>query len=150
MKFSWKNFPEMLLIHDPKSEILKKAWKNFPRNPLSDHPVFGNIFQDLAIWVKVSLIQTEPWNAPKSMWKRINSRDGIFPRETSQNSKLQFRFFFCFQYCHVFFFRNTPLSICFFSLNNLNLYRCFISSSNLLSVVPIVFWKSLYFLSFST
>ena len=52
MKFSWKNFPEMLLIHDPKSEILKKAWKNFPRNPLSDHPVFGNIFQDLAIWVK--------------------------------------------------------------------------------------------------
>ena len=53
MKFSWKNFPEMLLIHDPKSEILKKAWKNFPRNPLSDHPVFGSIFQDLAIWVKV-------------------------------------------------------------------------------------------------
>ena len=52
MKFSWKNFPEMLLTHDPKSEILKKAWKNFPRNPLSDHPVFGNIFQDLAIWVK--------------------------------------------------------------------------------------------------
>ena len=28
MKFSWKNFPEMLLTHDPKSEILKKAWKN--------------------------------------------------------------------------------------------------------------------------
>ena len=52
MKFSWKNFPEMLLTHDPKSEILKKAWKNFPRNPLSDHPIFGNIFQDLAIWVK--------------------------------------------------------------------------------------------------
>ena len=51
MKFSWKNFPKMLLIHDPKSEILKKVWKNFPRNPLSDHPVFGNIFQDLAIWV---------------------------------------------------------------------------------------------------
>ena len=42
----------MLLTHDPKSEILKNVWKNFPRNPLSDHPVFGNIFQDLAIWVK--------------------------------------------------------------------------------------------------
>ena len=54
MKFSWKNFPEMLLTHDPKSEILKKAWKNFPRNPLSDHPVFGNIFQDLAIWINLS------------------------------------------------------------------------------------------------
>ena len=52
MKFSWKNFPEMLLTHDPKSEILKKAWKNFPRNPLSDHPVLGNIFQDLSILVK--------------------------------------------------------------------------------------------------
>ena len=52
MKFSWKNFPEMLLTHDPKSEILKKVWKNFPRNPLSDHPIFGNIFQDLSIWVK--------------------------------------------------------------------------------------------------
>ena len=42
----------MLLTHDPKSEILKKVWKNFPRNPLSDHPIFGKIFQDLAIWVK--------------------------------------------------------------------------------------------------
>ena len=41
----------MLLTHDPKSEILKKVWKNFPRNPLSDHPIFGNIFQDLAIWI---------------------------------------------------------------------------------------------------
>ena len=58
MKFSWKNFPEMLLIHDPKSEILKKAWKNFPRNPLSEHPVFGNTFQDLAaafVCVRVKL-----------------------------------------------------------------------------------------------
>ena len=26
------------------------------RVSLSDHPVFGNIFQDLAIWVKTSLI----------------------------------------------------------------------------------------------
>ena len=51
MKFVWKNFSDMLLIHDPKSEILKKAWKNFP-NPLSDDPVFGNIFQDLRIGAK--------------------------------------------------------------------------------------------------
>ena len=51
----------MLLIHDPKSDILKKAWKIFPRNPLSDHPVFGNTFQDLAIWVKPR--DETPWKA---------------------------------------------------------------------------------------
>ena len=36
---SWKIFPKYMILN-----------KN-PINPLSDHPIFGNIFQDLAIWV---------------------------------------------------------------------------------------------------
>ena len=59
----------MLLIHDPKSDILKKAWKNFPRNPLSDHPVFGNIFQDLAIWVNELLVSKAAEVTPGMTYK---------------------------------------------------------------------------------
>ena len=56
MKFTWKNFPENPLSHAPKLQNLKKVWKNFPGYPLSHAPIFGKIFRDLPIWVKISKI----------------------------------------------------------------------------------------------
>ena len=32
---------------------MKFTWENFPENPLSHAPIFGEIFRDLPIWVKI-------------------------------------------------------------------------------------------------
>ena len=45
-----------------QAETISRHWKKFPEKPQNhDHPVFGNSFRDLPIWVKIIFQKISIW-----------------------------------------------------------------------------------------